>query len=183
MKQRSHILITGSPGVGKTTLLRKIEHFLRKNRVQVGGLFSPEIKIEGKREGFALVDILTGEKGILASKNASGPMVGRYAVNINDIDKIGVRAIEQALKSSEYILIDEIGPMEIKSQKFIKTVQKALSSSRIVIAVIHKRSKDQFIQKIKNREDVILWDIHTDNRDLIYDEIIKTLKSQDHYLA
>lgn len=182
MKAKTHILITGSPGVGKSTLIKKIEDYLKENSLPVGGLYSPEIKRDGKRQGFALIDIFTGKKGILASKTGSGPKVGKYVVNKYDLDNIGVKAIEGALESAEYILIDEIAPMELKSKEFMKIVEKAFSSSKIVIAVIHKRSTAPLIQKIKNREDVILWDIHKNNQDTIYEQIIQTLKKQDHRL-
>ncbi len=182
MPSKTHILITGSPGVGKTTLIKKIEDYLKENSLPVGGLYSPEIKTDGKRQGFALVDIHNGKKGILASKTGSGPKVGKYAVNKHDLDNIGVKAIESALRSAQYVLIDEIAPMELKSKEFMNIVEKAFSSSKIVIAVIHKRSKAPFIQKIKNREDVILWDIHKNNQDIVYEQIIQTLKKQDHHL-
>lgn len=94
---------------------------------------SREIRKEGIRVGFEIVDIETGETGWLAHvKNKSGPKVGRYRVNLNDIEEIGAKAILNAVEKQDVIALDEIGPMELFSAKFKEASQRALDSQKLV---------------------------------------------------
>jgi nucleoside-triphosphatase len=78
-----NILITGSPGVGKTTLMEAIQKKVKGRGYNIGGVYCPEIRENNRRTGFGIVDIATGRKGVLASINSSGPTVGKYHVNLN----------------------------------------------------------------------------------------------------
>ena len=171
-----NILITGRPGSGKTTLLNKIKNFLESNGYTVGGVFCPEIRANGKRVGFKIVDITSKREGILSHINCSGPHVGKYKVNLNDLNGIGVSAIKEALKNSDYIFIDEIAPMELYSEKFSDNVETAFNDEKPVLAVIHKKSNHPFILSIKDRNDVLIFEISPENRDLIYNKVLNILK-------
>ena len=59
----SKIFLTGSPGVGKTTVLRKTVEELRRNNILVAGMITEEVKEHGMRVGFKVTDILTGNEG------------------------------------------------------------------------------------------------------------------------
>lgn len=167
------ILITGHPGCGKTTLIMKV---IRAVDREFGGMFSAEIREGGIRKGFKIVDIATGKEGILAHVNQKiGPRLGKYRVNLLDLEEIGVRAIENALAKCDITVIDEIGPMELKSEKFIKTVRKAFESERDIIATIHYKSRHPLVEEIKTRKDVIVYEIDENNRDSVRKEIVERL--------
>jgi len=99
--------LTGAPGVGKTTLLTKILDTLKANGISVGGMISREVR-EGKvRVGFEILDLVSCRHGWLAQVNRqSGPQVGKYRVNLDDLDAIGTSAITQALEKCSAIAID-----------------------------------------------------------------------------
>lgn len=79
------LLLTGSPGVGKTTVLRKIVDSLKLKGFDIGGMLSQEVRYEGARAGFEIVDLNTGAKGWLAEATPKkGPRVGRYTVTNPD---------------------------------------------------------------------------------------------------
>ncbi|BDZ70698.1 NTPase [Methanobacterium petrolearium] len=174
-----NILITGPPGVGKTTVLEEIKKTLTSKGYSVGGIYCPEIREKGKRTGFNIIDIASGRKGVLASthlhNHIQGPKVGKYTVNLDDIIEIGITAIENAIGTLNYIFIDEIAPMELKSADFPQAVWKAMDSQKTVIAVIHQRSQHPFILKVKNREDVKIFHITSENRDSITEKILESL--------
>jgi len=114
-----NILITGPPCIGKTTLLEEIKNKVKDHGFSIGGMYCPEIRENSKRTGFNIIDLASGRKGILASiNNTKGPSVGRYRVNLDEINDVGVLALKNALKTSDYIFIDEIAPMELASSFF-----------------------------------------------------------------
>ncbi|BAW31785.1 MAG TPA: NTPase [Methanothermobacter sp.] len=162
-----NIIITGRPRSGKTTLIKKIKNHLEEKGAAIGGIFTPEIRKNNKRIGFKIIDIMTGEEGILAKKGSPGPRVGSYGVNIETIKKVGVPGIERAIKSADYILIDEVAPMELKDPNFMLKVEEALSSDKIVIAAFHRR----LIQNMKNKRNIQIFRINPENRKLIYEKI------------
>ena len=172
-KERKNILITGLPGIGKTTL---IKHLLYKlERYHPVGFYTEEIRHNGERKGFQLVS-LDGKRSILAHVFIDSPYrIGKYKVDINGFD-----SFLDSLNIHEYknnpIIIDEIGKMECLSVKFVRMIQDILDSENIVIATI-AHSDGGIKGKIKEREDVQLFRINLENRETIKDEIIETIKN------
>jgi nucleoside-triphosphatase len=172
-----NILLTGPPGVGKTTILKEIKNKIRGRGYSVGGVYCPEIREKGKRSGFSIIDINSGLKGTLASiHNTTGPLVGKYKVNLKEIHEIGISALKNGLETADYIFIDEIAPMELASSSFSQAVWEIMESQKPVIAVIHQRSTHPFILKVKNREDVLIFNLTVQNRDSITEKILQILK-------
>jgi len=162
------VLITGLPGCGKTTLCRKIIQALKDKNI--GGILSEEIREGGERKGFKMIDIKTGAEGILAHvAQKEGPRVGKYGVNLSDIDKFS-GAIEN---DCDLIVIDEIGPMELHSAEFIRAVSTVFESERNIVAAIHYKSRHPLVQELKRRKDVIIYEINEANRNKVLKEILR----------
>jgi nucleoside-triphosphatase len=165
-----NILICGPPGVGKTTLIKKI---LENIKLRAGGFYTGEIKENNRRVGFKIIS-LDNQEGILAHTSIkNSKRVGRYGVNIYDLENIGVKSLSQALGDDELIIIDEIGKMEVFSEKFKEKVLDCLNSKKIVLATI-SIGGDKFISNIKRRDDIILFEITKENRNELI-EIISSL--------
>ena len=148
------LLLTGNPGIGKTTALMKTISGLKEKGIRVGGMISREVREDGARVGFEIIDLNHSRRGWLASINQkSGPQVGKYHVNIEDLNAIGTRAIIDAVEKCQVIAIDEIGPMELFSEGFKNVAWKALVSRKLVIAVVHWKAKNILISAAKKRED------------------------------
>ena len=166
------ILLTGNPGVGKTTVLTKTVNVLKQKGYCVGGMISREVREGGTRLGFELLDLRGSRRGWLARINqALGPQVGKYRVNIKDLDAIGAEAIADAVEKCDFIAIDEIGPMELFSEKFKQATRKALESHKPVLAVVHWKAKDRLIREAKNREDAEIFTVTHENRDKLPEAI------------
>lgn len=163
------IAITGAPGSGKSTVCRNV---LKHLTGTFGGMTSAEIRQKGERVGFEILDITTGKRGILAHKNGSGPRVGSYHVNLEDLNNIGVAAIRNAM-NSDLIVIDEIAPMEFKSPQFIRTVGEALGSGRNMLVVLHKKSKLPLAEQI--RKEFEIFTVTPENREIIVTEIVEKI--------
>ncbi len=166
---KKNFLITGRPGIGKTTCVKRIIDEISSKGFKVGGIISLEERVGGKRIGFKLIDVLTGEEGWLARTDLTyGPRVGRYRVCIQDLERIGVGGISRAISSAELIVIDEIGPMELYSTSFKESVVKAFNSSKPVVATIHIRAKSgPFGRNILGREDSEIFILTFQNREII----------------
>ncbi len=173
MTSKKNILVTGRPRVGKTTLVKRAAEALRG---RAGGFYTEEIPGQGVRgrRGFRIVT-LDGREGTLADVNiAGGPHVGKYGVNLGDLDDIGVAAIERAVAECEWVIVDEIGKMEEFSERFRRAVTDALDSKKRVLATIRLNDSD-FTAGIKSRPDVVLIRLNVPARDAITANVLNTL--------
>ncbi|MDH5811644.1 MAG: NTPase [Candidatus Methanomethylicaceae archaeon] len=164
-------IITGRPGIGKSTVLKEVIKLLKANGWRVGGIICPEVRVGAKRIAFEIVDLLTGERGTLASTTPSnGPMVGRYYVNIGDLDRISTSAISRSLDEADLTAIDEIGPMEMKSGAFRNITMKALMSDKKLIAVVHIGLVRNIVSNFQNMR---VFEVTEHNRNRLPGEIVK----------
>lgn len=177
------LLLTGTPGIGKTTVVQRVNDELVHRGLKVGGMITREVRERRSRIGFEIEDLLTGRKGWLAHVNQpSGPRISKYRVNLKDIEDIGAGAIQQALVEADVIVIDEIGPMELFSQPFKSSVMDAVRSEKAILATIHYRARDRFVENIKNTEDAEINEVTFRNRDrmpnLMVEKMIDAAKKQ-----
>ncbi|MCK4435817.1 NTPase [Candidatus Bathyarchaeota archaeon] len=158
-------LITGPPRVGKTTVLTEVAERLRIKGFKLGGMISRELRRDGIRVGFEICDYISGKRGWLAHiRQPKGPRIGKYRVNLDDLDFVGVAAIHNALREADVVLIDEIGPMELYSRSFIEAVEETVNSGTLVLATIHYRAQHPLVRSVKSRKDVEVINVTEENR-------------------
>ncbi len=154
-----NILITGMPRSGKSTLLKEVVLKLQ-NKV---GFITNEVRKDGARTGFE-IELHSNKKVMLADINfVSQYKVSRYFVEINNLDSV----LPEVLKfdDSDILYLDEIGQMQLFSDKFKEVAVKFLDSKNLCIATISKIYNDDFIESIKQRKDVVLLEITEKNRE------------------
>ena len=172
------LLLTGNPSVGKTTVLMKVVNALKERGICVGGMISREVREGGTRVGFEILDLTGSRRGWLAHVNQkNGPQVGKYRVNIEDLNTVGAQAITEAVEKCDVIAIDEIGPMELFSERFKEAVRKALESHKLVLAVVHWKAQDTLINEARKREDAETITATTENREKLHEQITKKATS------
>lgn len=164
-----NFLITGPPGCGKTTVLLETKNALESRGFKVGGCITTEMREKGRRVGFAIRDLVSGEEGILAHVALrSKKRVGRYAVDIVDLERVGVGALKNSLTSRvDFVVIDEIASMELFSRGFQNVVRDLLNSPKIILGSIHYRSKHKFLLEIRDRKDTEIIEIYQETRDSV----------------
>lgn len=173
---KKHIFLTGPPRIGKTTIVLKVVEDLKRRGIKVGGMVSREILEGGVRVGFKIVDLESNAEGILAHINQRvGPQVGKYRVCLEDLEKVGVRAIARACEIADLIVVDEVGPMELYSEAFRKAVLAALESGKILLGTIHWRVKTSFTNMIRGRGDTEIINVTYDNRDKLPRTIVEEI--------
>ena len=160
---KSNILLTGQPGTGKTTAIRKIVENLAPNTAR--GFLSYEMREKGKRIGFA-IETLSGKRGTLAHIDFNtGFRVSKYHVSVEDIDSLIIPELIEARRSHNLIIIDEIAKMELFSKLFAPEVRKCLDTGRVV-GTIQKR-QGPFLDEVRKRTDVRILELTLSNRDEI----------------
>jgi nucleoside-triphosphatase len=155
------VLLTGLPGVGKTTIVTQVAQQVGST---AGGFYTEETREGGKRTGFDIIT-LAGKRAALSRIGRKSPCrVGKYGVDVQSIERVGVPAIEEAIAGGKCIIIDEIGKMELFSEKFREAVTKAFNSPNPVLAVIMLKSHP-FADSIKRRANVKIIEVTVSNRD------------------
>ncbi len=163
-----NIFVTGNPRSGKSTLIQRLLDEISDKKVS--GFVTPEIKINDVRQGFKIIDLVSKKEEILASLNIKhGPSVSRYKVNVEGIDSIMDKFLEN-YESSEYVIIDEIGMMEFYSIKFRETVRMVLSSNKKVVATLSKT----FLKEYKDKGQI--YTLTRENFDDIFDKVWRQIR-------
>src|SRR5512139_3493488 len=168
---KKNLLITGRPGVGKTTLIMRIAEALKE--FHPVGFFTREIRARGAREGFELIS-LDGRKAILSHQDVVGPYrVGKYGVDLDGFKEF-LATIPFFGSGTPLILLDEIGKMECLFKPFQSLVVEILGSEKTLIATVAVGGTG-FMEGIKARKDVSLFEVTLQNRDTLHLEILSKL--------
>ena len=166
------IFLTGEPGYGKSTVLMKVIDILKSKGLKVGGFMTPDIRERGKRIGFKVIDINSSEEGILSSVNQkNGPKVGKYRVNLEDFERVALKALDFAVKECDILCIDELGTMELFSKKFKEKIENILKLDKLIIIVLHRN----LIRKYEKYGKIFY--VTPENRNKLPEEIIQLIES------
>ncbi len=167
----NNLLLTGRPGIGKTTVIRKV---VERLGAEAGGFYTEEVRLGRERIGFRIVT-LDRQETWLAYKDWPSPYrIGKYGVNLQGFEELAIPTLRRALARAQVILVDEIGPMELLSPAFIQMVSDLLDHTKPLVATIMARSHP-WTDAVKARVDVEVWEVTRSNRDTLPDRILEWL--------
>jgi nucleoside-triphosphatase len=166
-------LLEGRPGVGKTTVIRRLVDLLHRRDLVVSGFTTEEIREGGRRMGFA-IESMGGDRAVMAHTDISGPpRVGKYGVDLRTFERIALPALSAAAPSV-VMVIDELGKMELASAAFRDAVTQAFDGEATVVATVH-RFRHPFTDGLKRRSDVELISVTERSRDRLPDQLVARL--------
>jgi nucleoside-triphosphatase len=169
-----YLLLTGVPGVGKTTLIRRVVEGLAGKRL--GGFYTEEIRDAGVRQGFRLITF-KGEESVIAHVDFNHRYcVGKYGVDVAAIDRLAESTLAIAADIELYV-VDEIGRMECLSARFSAAIRALLDSNKPLLASVAKKGGG-LIEEIKRGPEAEMWQVTRSNRDTLVSDILAWLRER-----
>lgn len=169
------VLLTGRPAAGKTTLCTRVLEELRERGEPVAGFTTHEISRGGRRTGFVVTGVSSGRERTMAT--AGGPvggravMVGRYGVDVATFEDVALIELEAGMELGATIVVDEIGKMELLSERFRQLLPKLFDAERL-LATVHMHA-DPLTDSLKARPDVSLITVGPANRDRLVSVVLE----------
>ncbi len=181
--------ITGLPRSGKSAVLDKVVSMIIDERKAdprarrrgvaaniIGGMRTEAIIENGERVGFACVDILSGDRGVMAHREIdSRNRILGFGIDPSELDKVAVPAIQNAIGNCEILVIDEVGKFSVESEGFVAAVREALEYDMPTLLTLHKKSRHPLLQDIRRRDDGRILEVTPVNRALLPYKILKLI--------
>ncbi len=168
------ILITGPPRCGKSTLISMLIEYFKKKSYKIEGFLTPEIRKKGKRIGFDIKNLNTGEQVPLARIGTHDLQfkLGRYSIFLENLEKTLDKLKFDDIKKADFLIIDEIGKMELFSKKFQELLKKLFKSDISILATIGQKLKHPIKDHILKIPNIVLLNLTKQNQQEIFKKII-----------
>ena len=167
------LLLEGRPGIGKSTLARRLLALLQQAGVPVAGFTTAELRTGRRREGFT-VEAVSGAQGVLAHIDLPGPpRVGRYGVDLPTFERVALPALH-APSTGGVVVVDELGKMELASAAFQEAVSDLLGREVAVVATVHL-THHRFTDALKRRPDIRVVRVTDRTRDALPEQLMDAL--------
>jgi len=150
---------------------------LRDADVTVSGFVTREVREGRRRTGFR-IETVAGKEGTLAQVgHRGGPRVGRYGVDLEAFERIALPVLED-IPAGSVLVIDELGKMELASNRFRDAVGALFDAETPIVATVHAH-RHPFTDALKRREDVEVRRVTRANRDALPEQILAILVGPD----
>ena len=167
-----NLFLTGEIGVGKSTLLKKL---IEKINTSIGGYVTERV-INNNILKYNLISLYDGIEEYSISQMPLNRHSNNPEVFLSSFNEGAFSILEKSFYERNVIIMDELGFMESKAYKFQNIVFKLLDSSKTVIGVLKKKDCE-FLNAIRNRNDIIIVEVTEENRDTLLEELLTILNN------
>ncbi len=176
LEHARHLLLTGPPGCGKTTAIRRLIE--RLGGLRLAGFYTAEVRREGHRTGFEAVGLKTGRRTVLAHADSPSALrVGRYGVETQAFEELLGAEFAAAGEAPDLLIIDEIGRMECFSPRFVEIAGTLFSGSTPVLGSVALEGEG-LIADVKERPDVGLLTVTAANREGLPEALLAWIRER-----
>jgi nucleoside-triphosphatase len=141
----------------------------------VSGFLTREIRQGRRRVGFE-IETFAGERGLLAHVDLKGPpRVSRYGVDLEAFERLALPSLE-SVSPEGVVLIDELGKMELASERFTDAV-RALFERPVPIVATVQSARHPFTDALKRKREVSTLRLTAGNRDGLPGEVAERLRA------
>lgn len=169
------VVLTGEPGIGKTTLVKKVAGVLKDRAL---GFWTEEVRDpkSGRRTGFKVVST-EGQSVLFASKTfTSKHLVGSYGVNVQRFEQVALPLLERALREDKVIVVDEVGKMELFSKAFKELLRRLVYDPRKrMLLTIPIRDVDPLVAEIRRLRGAVVLQVDKGNREDLPQDLLSLL--------
>ncbi len=167
---KSAYLVTGEPGIGKTTLIRQVVSTMR---LRAAGFYTEDLRTAGVREGFRIVT-LDGQTALLAATgHPSDVSVSKYGVDVPELERVGVAALRRGLERGHVLIVDEIGKMQLFSKEFRSIVLTAVQQGHPMLGTI-MGGRNPYADRIRQHQNVEVLTLTPESRQ----DLLERLRSK-----
>ncbi len=182
--------ITGLPRSGKSAVMSKVLDMIADERVRelrmrggdpntliTAGLRMEPILEGSERQGYKIIDIVTGDEGIIAHRsNEDRLRVLGLGLDLAELERVAIPALRRAREEAEVIVIDEIGKFTVESEAYVAAVREVLEVDKPTLLTLHKKSRHPLLQDIRRRDDGRILEVTPVNRALLPYKIHKLMR-------
>jgi nucleoside-triphosphatase len=125
-------IISGFPQSGKTTFAIQLIEKLKASGFIIAGFVAPGSLKDGRRTSFTIVDLKSGQSRPLCSiRFTDGEKIGPFTFS-RDGQNFGLKLIvTKNLTETDFVVIDEIGPLELRGGGWAGGIAKVLKNRSI----------------------------------------------------
>jgi len=168
------VFITGKPGSGKTTLIKEV---LKHLQIPCCGFYTEEMRERGERKGFKVKTILSEEEVLFAHVDFDKKFsVGKYGVDVERFEEVIAKEFKEKKPEVLYV-IDEVGPMECFSKKFVDVVEEFLRENFRILGTV-KLKGGGLMERIRNDKSIKLFHLTEKNRKEVLSEVLNILRKE-----
>lgn len=178
------ILLTGPPGIGKSSLMRSI---LQKQQCSIAGVLCLERRADGRRVGFDAV-LSSGQQKLFMYKpgedtpqSPDDKKIGKYVVAVDTLDNFVVPELQRCLDQVPVLVyIDEIGKAQAYSELFFRTVRRLFEADCNILATVVEADTPWSLE-YKYSPKSWLVPVSVENRDELSAILVALLKNYSEF--
>ena len=168
------ILITGEPGVGKTTLIRRVREALACPVFGFETAKEPRLATE---EGTPVYIHEIGTERHYTQENLVGIVEAGQRLLFPDAFEHFAPVLQKPIPEGSLIVLDELGFLETYSPTFCSAVLALLDSPFPIIAAVKPKSSP-FLDAVRSHKNSLLFPICPENRDELFFRVKEVLAAK-----